>query len=272
MPPAIFRIRMLTSTSSASGGTSAGARGEEEHVLEACRISHLQETWMSMMSDSPFLPARTPLLVNPMSQLPLLTALLLFIAANAAPLPVRGAELELSETLQLPECHSLGWVRANAGVKGQSGGELILDEATWGKPAPGQIVEQHWDWKLTDEEWRAAVAQKGEGKKEEVKFDLWLPEEIGVARGIVVISGHGSGEGLYRHPELRRIARELHLGLFKFIGNPVQRGFWPRSLLYERLADFGRKSRHPELAHAPLFLYGHSNGTGFSAIFPATEG
>jgi len=55
-----------------------------------------------------------------MSQLPLLTALLLFIAANAAPLPVRGAELELSETLQLPECHGLGWVRVRTGVKCQS--------------------------------------------------------------------------------------------------------------------------------------------------------
>jgi hypothetical protein len=55
---------------------------------------------------------------------------------------------------------------------------LILDEATWGKPAPGQIVEQHWNWKLSDDEWRAAVAQKGEGKREEVKFDLWLPEGL----------------------------------------------------------------------------------------------
>ncbi len=203
---------------------------------------------------------------------PPLGALLIFLAAHAAPLPARGADLELTETRQLPECHSLDWVRAKAGVKGQGGGEPILDEATWGKPAPGQIVEQHWDWKLTDDEWRAAVARKGEGKKEEVKFDLWLPEGIAVTRGIVVISGHGSGEGLYRHPELRRLARELRLAVFKFIGNPMQRGFWPRGLLYERLADFGQKSGHPELAHTPLFLYGHSNGTGFSAIFPATEG
>jgi hypothetical protein len=41
--------------------------------------------------------------------------------------------------------------------------------------------------------------------------------------------------------------------------------------MYERLTDFGKKAGHPELPHAPLFLYGHSNGTGFSAIFPATE-
>lgn len=183
-----------------------------------------------------------------------------------------AADIEISETLQLPDCHSIGWVRANAGVKGQHGTDIILDEAKWGTPKPGQIVEQHWDWKLSDEQWREAVKQKGEGKKEDVKFDLWMPDGIGTARGIVVMSGHGSGEGLYKHPELRKIAKELHLALFKFVGNPMQRGFWPRSLLDERLQAFARTSQHLELVHAPLFLYGHSNGTGFSAIYPATAG
>jgi len=183
-----------------------------------------------------------------------------------------AADIEITETLQLPECHSIGWVRANAGVKGQGAGNLILDEAKWGTPSPGQIVEQHWDWKLSDEQWAEVVKQKSGGKREDVKFDLWIPEGIGTARGIIVMSGHGSGETLYKHSELRKIARELHLALFKFVGNPMQRGFWPRSLLYERLAAYAEKSQHPELVNAPLFLYGHSNGTGFSAIFPATEG
>ncbi len=185
---------------------------------------------------------------------------------------VRAADIELSETVQLPECHSIGWVRANAGVKSQGAGNLILDEAKWGTPAPGQVIEQHWDWKLTDEQWRAAVREKGEGKLEDVRFDLWVPEAVGTVRGVVVMTGHGSGEALFKHAELRAIARELHLALFKFVGNPVQRGFWPRSLLDERLRDLGAKAKHSELVNAPLFLYGHSNGTGFSAIFPATEG
>ncbi|MFM7607084.1 MAG: hypothetical protein ACKO8Z_18045, partial [Prosthecobacter sp.] len=50
-------------------------------------------------------------------------------------------------------------------------------------------------------------------------------------------------------------------------GKQRQRGFWPQSLLFEHLVHVGEKSGHPELQHAPLFLYGHSNGTGFSAIF-----
>jgi hypothetical protein len=196
----------------------------------------------------------------------ILTALLLVPLAT-----LNAADSELTETLQLPECHSIGWVRANMQVKAQKGWDGVLDEAKWGTPSPQQVVERNWDWKLTDEQWRQVVKQKGEGKKEDVKFDLWLPCDIPQIKGIVVISGHGSGEGLFRRPDMRALARELHLALFKFIGNPMQRGFWPRSLLYERLTAFGQKSGHAELESAPLFLYGHSNGTGFSAIFPATE-
>jgi hypothetical protein len=195
----------------------------------------------------------------------------LFLLISMITGSAHAADIEITETLQLPECHSLGWVRANAGVKGQGAGNLILDEAKWGTPAANQVIEQHWDWDLSDAQWAEVVKQKGEDKKEDVKFDLWMPESIGTARGIVVISGHGSGETLYKHAELRKIARELHLAIFKFVGNPMQRGFWPRSLLDQRIAAFAEKSQHPELKHAPLFLYGHSNGTGFSAIYPAVE-
>jgi hypothetical protein len=184
---------------------------------------------------------------------------------------VSGADLEITETLPLPECHSIGWVRANTQVRSAKGWDGVLDEAKWGTPSPQQVVDRNWDWKLTDEQWRKAVAEKGEGKKEDVKFDLWIPEGVKTVKGIVTISGHGSGLGLYKHAELRKMARELRLALFMFNGNPMQRGFWPRSLLYERLKAFGEKSGHSELERAPLFLYGHSNGTGFSAIFPATE-
>ncbi len=168
----------------------------------------------------------------------------------------------------LPECHSLGWVSANVQSKDTKSWNGVLDEAKWGTPSLQQAVTRNWDWKVSDDQWREAVKQKGEGQREEVRFDLWLPDDIGVARGIVVMSGHGSGENLFRRADMRALAKELHLALFKFVGNPMQRGFWPRSLLFDRLKLFG-DSHHPELAHAPLFLYGHSNGTGFSAIFPS---
>ena len=188
---------------------------------------------------------------------------------------LRAADQEFTETIQLPECHSIGWVNAWAKTDPQSrsnGWNGVLDEVKWGAPSPQQLVSRKWDWALSDPQWLEAVKQRGEGKREDVTFSLWIPEGIAAVKGVIVISGHGSGETLYRHPELKKIARGLHLAMFKFIGNPMQRGFWPRSLLDERLRALGETSAHPELVHAPLFLYGHSNGTGFSAIFPAAEG
>jgi hypothetical protein len=199
-----------------------------------------------------------------------LGCLLLLLTSSGNTL--EAADIDLTETLQLPECHSLGWVQRNLQQKGQPAWDGVLDEAKWGTPSPQQVVGRNWDWRVTDDQWRQAVKEKGEGKREEVRFDLWIPEGVEVVKGIVAISGHGSGEALYKHADLRKLAKELHLGLFKFVGNPMQRGFWPKSLLYERLAAFGEKCSHPELPNAPLFLYGHSNGTGFSALFPATEG
>lgn len=176
---------------------------------------------------------------------------------------------EWSDFAQIPMCHSLGWVSANVQSKDTKSWNGVLDEARWGTPSPQQVVARNWDWKISDEQWREAVQQKGEGPREEVRFDLWLPDHVNVVRGIVVISGHGSGESLFKRADLRAIADELHLAIFKFVGNPLQRGFWPRSLLFEHLKAFGEKCGHAELEHAPLFLYGHSNGTGFSAVFPA---
>lgn len=178
---------------------------------------------------------------------------------------------EWSTFEQLPECHSLGWVSANVQSKDTKSWNGVLDEAKWGTPDPQQAVTRNWDWKVSDDQWREAVKQKGEGQREEVRFDLWLPDDIGTARGIVVMSGHGSGESLFRRADLRALAKELHLALFKFVGNPMQRGFWPQNLLFEHLVHVSEKTGHPELEHAPLFLYGHSNGTGFSAIFASYE-
>ena len=89
------------------------------------------------------------------------------------------------------------------------------------------------------------MKQQGDGQREEVRFGLWLPEGVPVVKGLVVMSGHGSGEHLFRRADLRAIARDMDLALFKFVGNPVQRGFWPRSLLFERLQAFGAM-RAPE--------------------------
>jgi hypothetical protein len=93
---------------------------------------------------------------------------------------LHAADTELSETLQLPECHSLGWVSANVQSKDTKSWNGVLNEAKWGTPSPQQAVTRNWDWKVSDDHWR-----------EEVRFDLWLPDVIGIASSIVVMSGHG---------------------------------------------------------------------------------
>jgi hypothetical protein len=201
-----------------------------------------------------------------------LRCLLPLIALALGRVGTNAADTEVTETLQLPLCHSIGWVRANTLLKDSGEWDAKLDEAKWGTPSEKQPALRNWVWSLTREQWQKAVEEKGEGNMEECVFDLWIPEGVEEVNGVVAISAHGSGMGLYKHPELRKIARELHLALFKFIGNPVQRGFWPKEMLYQRLGAMGARGGHPELGHAPLFLYGHSNGTGFSALFPATEG
>lgn len=41
-----------------------------------------------------------------------------------------------------------------------------------------QVVARNWDWKISDAQWAQAVKQKGEGRREEVRFDLWLPQGV----------------------------------------------------------------------------------------------
>ena len=200
-----------------------------------------------------------------------------FILFRLAPIasflisPLVAEEVSINETVQLPMHHSIGWVRSNSPGNTDAGWNGVLDEAKWGTPSPQQVVTRIWSWKPTDLQWHELVKQKEAAPSEEVKFDLWIPDGVKTVRGIVAISGHGSGDPLFKRADLRAVASELGLALFKFVGNPVQRGFWPRSLLLDRLAAFGEKCAHPEMKHAPLFLYGHSNGTGFSALFAAAE-
>src|SRR5262245_1512360 len=82
-----------------------------------------------------------------------------------------AADVEIVEKLALPESHSLNWVRANTQPAGKN----------------------TWNWELSDDAWRAAVREKGEGKSQECSFHLWIPEGIDGVRGVVVATGHGSG-------------------------------------------------------------------------------
>jgi hypothetical protein len=51
------------------------------------------------------------------------------------------------------------------------------------------------------------------------------------------------------------------------LGNSVQRGCYPVSAIDEDIDRLGQLLHHPELSKLPFFTFGHSNGTGFSALF-----
>ncbi|MDF1740101.1 MAG: hypothetical protein P1U86_13145 [Verrucomicrobiales bacterium] len=184
--------------------------------------------------------------------------------------PVASADdIEITRVEQMTMSHRLDWIRMKFGDSRSEKWDSQLDEIEWGTPAEGKRPAQNWDFRVTDQEWTAFVEKNGAEPDEEVTLDLWIPGEVEVVKGVVAISSHGSGKTLFEDPELRKIARELDLALFRFVGNPIQRGFWPQSLLFDKLREFGSEAGHPELPNAPLFLYGHSNGTGFSALFTA---
>jgi hypothetical protein len=134
------------------------------------------------------------------------------------------------------------------------------------------------DWSFTEEKWETAqksretlerlMTKKNKSETLPVTFKLWLPKGVNCIKGLVVSSGHGSGDNLYKSDDLRKIATELQLGLITFLGENMQRGFWPTSLFYDQVKGLAQASKHPELENVPLFLYGHSNGTGFSGVFP----
>jgi hypothetical protein len=167
-------------------------------------------------------------------------------ADGAAP---RAVDIELGENVPVAMSHRMDFVREHSSPEARKAGV----------------------WRVDAELWRAAAAKTVDVKQEDVSFSLWLPGDVDYVRGVIAITGHGAGTPLYKHAELRKLARELKLALFMFNGNPMQRGFWPSSLLYDKLKALGARAKHPELEHAPLFLFGHSNGTGFSAVFTSME-
>ena len=92
-----------------------------------------------------------------------------------------GGGTQWSDTQQLAECHSIGWVMKWLRSDPQGRGQLwdgVLDEAKWGKPSPDQVLVRNWDGRFTDEQWRQVMHKRGEGPREEVQLDLWLPRMV----------------------------------------------------------------------------------------------
>lgn len=104
-------------------------------------------------------------------------------------------------------------------------------------------------------------------------FHLWVPEKTPVIKGMYVFVFHGCGQEFAEYGELRSLAGELHcavVGFDKTHGYPGA-GDVSSSVLLNALDELARSSNHPELVHAPIFTFGHSNATVFSAGFAGKE-
>lgn len=124
---------------------------------------------------------------------------------------------------------------------------------------------------ISAEQWARFFAsmdtQKQDGPTEQVFFQAYIPKNAKKLKAVFLLTRHGIGS--IDHPRLRDFANRNGVALVSVKGNPVQRGFYPVSLIDPHVERLGRLLKHPELARLPLLTFGHSNGTGFAGIFPS---
>jgi pimeloyl-ACP methyl ester carboxylesterase len=123
---------------------------------------------------------------------------------------------------------------------------------------------------IAPEKWQNFFAsmdagKKGGGRTEQVVFQAYIPKGVQKLKAAFLLTRHGIGN--INHPRLRDFANRNGVALVSVLGNPVQRGFYPVSLIDGDIARLGQMLKHPELGQLPVIAFGHSNGTGFSGIF-----
>ncbi len=106
-------------------------------------------------------------------------------------------------------------------------------------------------------------------------FHLWVPEHTPVVKGLLAFVFHGCGQEFAENASLRALAAELAcavVGFDKTYGYPghVQRGV-PSDVLLKALAELATAAGRPEVEHAPILTFGHSNATMFAAGFASQE-
>ena len=111
--------------------------------------------------------------------------------------------------------------------------------------AAGRLPAEPAKWKHTSGPWK-----------------LWLPE-ASPARGIFLFNSYGSFKGFGEDPRIRDLGAELGCGVAATDASDYAGAV-------EALADFSRQALRPDLAYAPLFVFGHSNSTNTMAQFAKT--
>jgi len=111
---------------------------------------------------------------------------------------------------------------------------------------------------------KVAPANEAPGK---TQFHVYIPKSVKKVKAAFYISCHGMGE--IGSPTLHKFAEDEKVALVGLLGDPVQRGLFPVSLLDKHIKKLAVLSGHPELTDVPIITFGHSNGTGFAACLPS---
>lgn len=117
---------------------------------------------------------------------------------------------------------------------------------------------------------------------EKAELRLWLPQEAGTLQGIVVLvpGSNGDGRPQVEDPVWQAFAVKHRLALVgcRFTDKPNDQAFIEQyanvaqgsgQALLDGLAAFSRRARRPELATAPLLMWGMSAGGQFNYEFTA---
>lgn len=118
------------------------------------------------------------------------------------------------------------------------------------------------------EQWNATITVNGsEGRPS--ACHLWLPDGVKRVRAVFLFSAYGSFGGFAAGPQIRELGHDLQCAVVLSEDRLPDKDAAPMLAALQTLAT---RSAHPEVAHAPLFVFGHSNSTHdmgrFAALVP----
>jgi poly(3-hydroxybutyrate) depolymerase len=117
---------------------------------------------------------------------------------------------------------------------------------------------------------------------DKAEFRFWWPRDVGTLRGVLVLNpgSNGDGRGAAEDTVWQAFATSHKLALVgtRFTDKPHEQSFIEHYVnvsqgsgqtLLDALTRFAARSAHPEVANAPLFLWGMSAGGQFNYEFTA---
>jgi len=120
----------------------------------------------------------------------------------------------------------------------------------------------------TGEQWTTTISVNGADGRPSA-CHLWLPDGVERIRAVFLFTTYGSFGGFAAGAQIRDLGRDLHCAVVLSEERLPDKDAAPMLATLQTLAT---RSAHPEVAHAPLFVFGHSNSTHdmgrFAALVP----